>query len=211
MVGQSLAHVAAGFGVGVALAGAPGPVQAILLSEAMRGGVVRGFQTMIGANLTFGVLLLFLALGLSVAPPSGLALRLLKVAGGAFLLWLAIEGLRDSASSPNDEGKVGGRRSVAPAARGALAVLLNPGAWLFLGAVASPLLAAATRDGGTGAAVGVVAALTIGVMIGDGAVVLLGGLGVRKGGARVEKWIRRALALVLSGLGIWLLLSGLIP
>ena len=211
MVRQSLVHIAAGFGVGVALAGAPGPVQAILLSEAMRGGVVRGFHTMIGANLTFGVLLLFLALGLSVAPPSGLALRLLKVAGGAFLLWLAIEGLRDSVNSPNDEGKAGGRRSVAPAARGALAVLLNPGAWLFLGAVASPLLAAATRDGGTGAAVGVVAALTGGVMIGDGAVVLLGGLGVRKGGARVDKWVRRALALVLSGLGIWLLLSGLIP
>jgi threonine/homoserine/homoserine lactone efflux protein len=210
VIGQSLAHVAAGFGVGVALAGAPGPVQAILLSEAIRGGMGRGFQTMIGANLTFGVLLLFLALGLSVAPPSGLALRLLKVTGGAFLLWLAIDGLRSS-DQPAQHGEVGRGRTVPPIVRGALAVLLNPGAWLFLGAVASPLLGAATRDGGTAVALAVVVALVVGVMLGDGAVVALGGLGIRKGGVRVEKWVRRALALLLTGLGAWLLLTGLIP
>jgi threonine/homoserine/homoserine lactone efflux protein len=210
MLGQSLSHIAAGFVVGVALAGAPGPVQAILLSEATRGGVGRGFQTMIGANLTFGVLLLFLALGLSVAPPSGLALRLLKVTGGAFLLWLAIEGLRNS-EQPANEAQVGRRKTVPSVARGALAVLLNPGAWLFLGAVASPLLGAATRDGGTAVALAVVVALVVGVMVGDGAVVLLGGLGIRKGGVRVAKWVRRALGVLLTGLGIWLLLTGLIP
>ncbi|HEX2267102.1 MAG TPA: LysE family transporter, partial [Actinomycetota bacterium] len=102
--GETLTHVAAGFGIGVALAGAPGPVQAILLGESLRGGIVRGFRTMIGANLTFGVLLLALALGLSVAPPSGLALRILKVVGGAFLLWLAVEGLRASHQRPDDAG-----------------------------------------------------------------------------------------------------------
>lgn len=164
---------------------------------------------MVGANLTFGVLLLALALGLSIAPPSGLALRALKIAGGAFLLWLAVEGLRTSHQLVDDSA-AGHRLTVPPVARGALAVVLNPGAWLFLGAVASPLLGAATRDGGTGGALAVVAALTAGVMIGDGAVVVLGGIGIRKGGARLEKWVRRGLALLLSGLGIWLLFSGLI-
>ena len=210
MGGETLTHVATGFGIGVALAGAPGPVQAILLGESLRGGLVRGFGTMVGANLTFGVLLLALALGLSVAPPSGLALRILKVAGGAFLLWLAVEGLRTSDHRPDDAG-VDRRRTLPPVGRGALAVLLNPGAWLFLGAVASPLLGAATRDGGTGGAIAVVIALTVGVMIGDGAVVLLGGLGIRRGGVRMEKWIRRGLGLLLIGLGVWLLLTGLIP
>ena len=210
MSGQSLTHIAAAFGIGVALAGTPGPVQAILLGEAIRGGMVRGFRTMVGANLTFGVLLLGLAFGLSVVPPSGLALRALKVIGGAFLLWIAVDGLRQSAGRP-DQDEAGRRRSVPPAARGALAVLLNPGAWLFLGAVASPLLGAATRDGGTAAALAVVAALVVGVMIGDGAVVLLGGLGIRRGGVRVEGWVRRALAVLLIGLGGWLLLTGVIP
>ena len=60
MVGRSLSHVAAGFGIGVALAGAPGPVQAILLGEAVRGGLVRGFRTMVGAKLA----MLLIGLGL---------------------------------------------------------------------------------------------------------------------------------------------------
>jgi threonine/homoserine/homoserine lactone efflux protein len=210
VTGESFTHIAAGFGVGVALAGAPGPVQAILVVESVRGGLVRGFRTMLGANVTFGLLLLGLAVGLSVAPPSGVVLRLLKVTGGAFLLWLAIDGLRTSDQRLDDRG-ARRRWTIPPVARGALAVLLNPGAWLFLGAVASPLLAAASRDGGSGAAVAVVVALVIGVMLGDGAVVLLGGMGIRKGGVRVEVWVRRALALVLSGLGIWLLLTGFVP
>ncbi len=53
--------------------------------------------------------------------------------------------------------------------------------------------------------------LVVGVMIGDGAVVLLGGLGIRRGGVRVEKGVRRGLGLLLTGLGVWLLLTGLIP
>ena len=125
-------------------------------------------------------------------------------------MWLAIDSVRSS-GEPGNETRIPRRRTVPPTARGALAVLLNPGAWLFLGAVASPLLGGATRDGGIGAALGVVLALVIGVMIGDGAVVLVGGLGIRKGGVRVETWVRRALAILLSGLGLWLLLTGLTP
>ncbi len=170
----------------------------------------RGFRAMAAANLTFGVLLVALALGLSVATPSGVVLRGLKVAGGAFLLWLAVEGLRSSAHV-RDDADVTARRTLPPAARGVLAVLLNPGAWLFLAAVASPLLGTATRDGGTGGALLVVVALLTGVSLGDTAVVLLGGVGVRKGGARVEKWVRRGLAVLLAALGVWLLWSDLVP
>jgi threonine/homoserine/homoserine lactone efflux protein len=89
-------------------------------------------------------------------------------------------------------------------------VLLNPGAWLFLGAVASPLLATATRRGGTGDALLVAVALVTGTAIGDGAVVLLGGLGARRAGDRGGRWVRRSLAAVLAGLGVWLLLTGVI-
>ena len=68
-----------------------------------------------------------------------------------------------------------------------------------------------TRQNLFGAALAVVLALVTGVMIGDGAVVLLGGLGIRKGGIRVATWVRRALAILLVALGLWLLLTGLIP
>jgi threonine/homoserine/homoserine lactone efflux protein len=199
-------HVLAGLGVGLALAGAPGPVQAVLMAEAVRGGPARGFRAMAGANLTFGLLLVGLALGFSVAPPSGSVLRILEVAGGGLLVWLGVGGLRTrctAAASP--EG-----RSLPPAARGALAVLLNPGAWIFLGTAASSLLSGAARLGGTRSALVVAVALLLGLAVGDGTVVVLGGVGVRRGGERLERWVRWTLSTLLAGLGAWLLVRGLI-
>jgi threonine/homoserine/homoserine lactone efflux protein len=200
--------VVAGMSLGLALASAPGPVQAVLLAEAIRGGIPRGLRALSGAAVTFGLLLASLALGLSVATPAGLTLRILQFVGGAFLLWLAVEGLRSdhALDRPSPD-----RRALPPAARGALAVLLNPGAWLFLGAVASPLFAAASQRGGTGSALFVAVALAVGLAIGDGAVVLLGGLGLRRAGERVTRLVRRGLAILLAGLGVWLLGSALIP
>ena len=97
---ESISPALAGLGLGIALAGAPGPVQAVLLSEALRGGTGRGFRAMAGANLTLGVLLVALALGVSVAAPSGTALRLLKVVGGALLVFFGLDGfLRAGASA----------------------------------------------------------------------------------------------------------------
>src|SRR5438093_9955659 len=121
----------AGLGLGLALASAPGPVQAVLLSEAVRGGVGRGLRALAGVHLTFGLLLVSLALGLSVASPSGPALRILKAAGGGLLLWLAVDGFRTGHRVDRIAAE---RRGLPPAGRGILAILLNPGAWLFLGA-----------------------------------------------------------------------------
>jgi threonine/homoserine/homoserine lactone efflux protein len=204
---ESLSPALTGLGLGIALASAPGPVQAVLLAEAVRGGLARGLRAMVGANLTFGLLLVGLALGLSVAAPSGLVLRLLGVAGGSFLLWLAVDGFRSAGEA---QAAPDARSRLPPAARGALAVVLNPGAWLFLGIVAAPLFASAAQRGGTGAALLVAVALVAGVAAGDVTVVVLGGLGLRQASARLQCWIRRALALVLGALATWLLVSGLI-
>jgi threonine/homoserine/homoserine lactone efflux protein len=123
------------------------------------------------------------------------------------LLWLAVEGFRST--RPVERPAIE-RRSLPPIARGALAVILNPGAWLFLGTAASSLLSTAVRQGGTGGALLAALALMIGLAVGDGGVVLLGGLGVRRGGERLGLWVRRVLAIVLAGLGLWLLVDGLI-
>jgi threonine/homoserine/homoserine lactone efflux protein len=195
----------AGFTLGLALAGAPGPVQAVLLAEALRAGIARGFEALVGANVTFAVLLGALALGVSLAAPSGWVLRVLQLVGGLFLVWLAVDGFR---SAGEVEPTSNGRRRLPPVVRGGLAVILNPGAWLFLAVVASPLLASAESDGGTAAALLVAGALVVGVGLGDVGVVLLGGLGLRGAGPRVRLWILRGLALVLAGLGVWLLLQG---
>jgi threonine/homoserine/homoserine lactone efflux protein len=210
-VPDGVSPAVAGLGLGIALAGAPGPVQAILLTEVLRGGTGRGLRALAGANLTFGVLLIGLALGVSLAVPGEPALRILKIVGGAFIGWLAFDAFR---SRDEPTGPVYGRPALSPAlppaARGALAVLLNPGAWLFLATAASSLVAAATQVGGRSAALTAALGLLAGVGMGDAALVLAGGLGLRRAGSNVGRVLRRALALVLALLGFGLILNGLL-
>jgi threonine/homoserine/homoserine lactone efflux protein len=102
--GAVLSPVMVGLGVGIALASAPGPVQAVLLAESVRGGITRGFRALAGASLTFGLLLVCLAFGLSLAAPRGPALGALQLAGGAFLLCVSAEGFRSGQGCGSGQG-----------------------------------------------------------------------------------------------------------
>ncbi len=199
-----LGPVAAALGIGVALAGAPGPVQAILLTESVR-GIGRGLRAMIGAAATWATLLLATAFGVSLIAPEGLTFRLLQLAGGILLLFLAIDGIRAAPTTTTEE-----RGGLHPMLRGSLAVALNPGAYLFLAAVASPLFARASGEGGTANAVAAAVALVIGTAAGDLAVVLLGAYGVRRIGDDRAIIVRRALAVILALLGVWLVVTALL-
>jgi threonine/homoserine/homoserine lactone efflux protein len=195
-----------GLALGLALAGAPGPVQAVLLTEAVRGGAARGFRAMAGAYAVSGSVLLGLALGLSLSAPRGAVLRTLDALGGAVLLWLAVDGVRSPWTGPP---AAPGRRTVPVPVRGALSVLLNPGGWVFFGTVASSLLSTAARLDGRAGALSAAAALLVGLAAGDGALVVFGGTGLRRGGEGVIRWTQRALAAVLAALGVWLLFTGI--
>jgi threonine/homoserine/homoserine lactone efflux protein len=208
-VPEGLSPTVTGLGLGIALAGAPGPVQAILLAEALRGGTGRGLRVLLGANITFGVLLVVLALGFSFTSPNDVVLRVLKTLGGLLIAWLGIDAFRGRDDKTSIETP-GPRPGIPPTARGALAVIFNPGAWLFLATAATSLVADATRVGGRPAALAAALALLAGVAAGDATVVVAGGLGLRRVSAGAGEWIRRALALVLVGLGVWLLLSALL-
>jgi threonine/homoserine/homoserine lactone efflux protein len=206
---DALAPVLGALGIGLALAGAPGPVQAILLTESVRGGVPRGMQALLGAFATWASLLLAVALGVSLTPPEGVIFRVLRLAGGLLLIWLAVDGLRstDDLTAGADTDR---RRELLPLARGSVAVLLNPGAWLFLGAVASPVFANAAAVGGTATAIGAAVAMMAGTVSGDLAVVLLGAYGMRRVGEDRARWLRRGLAVLLGALGVWLLVGALL-
>jgi threonine efflux protein len=205
-VSDGLTPILTGLGLGIALAGAPGPVQAILLAEALRGGPRRGFRAMAGATITLGTLLLALALGVSIAVPDELLLKILKVVGGAFIIYLGIDGYRSADRTLQESD----RREMPAAARAALAVILNPPAWLFLATAASSLMVSATQAGGTQTAVLAALALLLGVSAGDGTLILAGGLGLRRARSEVGRAIRRGLAIVLAILGLSLLLSAFV-
>jgi len=112
---MSLSALASAFALGIVLASSPGPVQAVLLAEAARGGWRRGAAAMLGANATLAALLLALAGGVALVAPTGSAARLIRLGGGTFLLFLAADTWRGAWRGPR--GAVPGRRD---AARGGL-------------------------------------------------------------------------------------------
>jgi len=205
--GDPFGVIVTALGIGLALAGAPGPVQAVVLTEAVRGGTRRGLLAVAGASFAFGLLLIPTALGLSILTPSGTWLQVLQLVGGGFLILLAADALRTPATETAEDP---GRAGLPVPVRGSLAVLLNPGAWIFLGAVAAPLYATAAQQGGTASAVLVALALMVGAASGDAALTLVGAFGLRRAGPRVAHRIRQLLALVLGGLGVWLVVGVLL-
>ena len=189
-----LTHPAAAFSLGVALGASPGPVQLLLFSEAARGGATRGLRAMAGANATFGFMLVLLAAGLSSIDPGQTFLSVVRVIGGGFLVFLAID-------APD-----GGLH---PAVRGVVAVLLNPGAYVFLATTGTAVVADAAHDGGRALAFATVAALLTGVSLMDSGMVLLGS-GAHRVTDRVLRMLGDVVAVALGGLGLSLIVQGVL-
>ena len=137
-------HIVPAFLLGAALGAAPGPVQLLILSETARGGLGRGLRVMLGANGALLAVMVALAFGFSALAPSEAVLRGLRIVGGGFLVFIAVEELRTlRAEAGGDEER---RRtlpgaSLGPTARGVVSVIVNPGAWMFFAAPASSVVA----------------------------------------------------------------------
>ena len=196
-------QVAAAFGLGLALGVAPGPVQVLLLTEASREGIWRGVRVMAGVTSVFFAILAALSFGFAAWQPSDAVLRGLRLAGGGFLILLGIDELRGVLRGAGGEtdGTNGRRRLQNPALRGALAVLLSPGAWLFFATTASAVLAQASADGGRGLALLTAAAIALGAATADFGSVLLGTGSRVVFGERALRVIRAVLAGLLVALG----------
>ena len=195
----------AAFGLGVALGASPGPVQLLLFSEASRGGAGRGLRAMAGANATFGAMMLLLAAGLSSLEPGETFLRVVKVIGGAFLVFLAFDATRES-RRPHEVEET--RKGLHPAVRGIVAVVLNPGVYVFLATTGTAVVASAVDEGGRGLAVVTVVALLLGVSLMDSAMVLLGA-GAHRVSERFLRILGDVLALAMGALGVWLIVRGI--
>ena len=104
-------HVAPAFALGAALGAAPGPVQLLILSETARHGIGQGFRVMLGANGMLFVILVTMALGFSTIDPSPDVLRVLRVVGGLFLVYLAVNELRFLRLEPVEVGAMEAART----------------------------------------------------------------------------------------------------
>jgi threonine/homoserine/homoserine lactone efflux protein len=204
-------HVVAAATLGFVLGSAPGPVQLLILSETAKGGFTRGLRVMVGANGTLFVIVAGLALGFSAISPGPGVLRGLRVVGGAFLIYVALEELRTlRREARTDTARTLPPGRLGPTARGAVAVIVNPGAWIFFATTASTLVAQATADGGRTSGLLVAGAMTVGVSAADLVSTLIGTGGRALLGERGLRRIRAGLAVVLLGIGIVFVLQGLL-
>lgn len=199
------AGVGAAFALGFALGAAPGPVQVLILSETAKRGLEGGLRVMLGANLTLLGILVILALGFASLEPGPGVIKTLQSVGGSFLVWIGMVELRSIRDEARSTVAAPSQRAVArlgPTSKGVAAVLLNPGAWIFFATTASALIANATSDGGTGAALAAAVAMAIGVSCSDLTFTILGSGGRRLFGERGVRWIRMGLAALLVVIGV---------
>lgn len=196
------------FGLGFALGAAPGPVQLLILSETAREGLPGGIRVMLGANGTLLVVMVVLALGFSTLVPGAGMLRVLRVLGGAFLVYLGAMELR-SLHAQEEAERATGWRGLGPTAKGIMSVVVSPGAWVFFATTASAVVANASAEGGRVAAIGAGLAMAVGVSTSDLWFTLLGSGGRTLLGDRGLTWLRSALAIGLMGIGVWFVVQGL--
>jgi threonine/homoserine/homoserine lactone efflux protein len=140
--------IAQGLALGFSASASPGPFQALLLERAARLGPRRALPLALVPLVSDPPVIAACLLALS-GLSAGL-LRLLSLAGGAFLVFLGASALRALwRQRPHPEAA--GGLPTAPADGSfwsAVAVnLLNPNAWIFWSLVGGPILAGALREG----------------------------------------------------------------
>jgi threonine/homoserine/homoserine lactone efflux protein len=202
------ASFAPAFALGFALGAAPGPVQVLILAETARRGFAGGVRVMLGANLTLLAILVVLALGFSAAEPSETFLRILRVVGGGFLVWIAVTELRALRRQTPVEAPDATVRRPGATTLGVVSVLLNPGAWIFFATTASAVVADASAEAGLDAALTAALAMAVGVSASDFIFTLLGSGGRRVFGERGLRAIRVGLALLLAAIGVAFVVQG---
>jgi L-lysine exporter family protein LysE/ArgO len=190
---------AQGAALGFSSAAAPGPFQAYLLAQAVRHGprrsAVLALVPLVSDPPLIGAVLVVLT-----QVPAGF-LRALQIAGGAFVLWLGLTGVRALRRAIAD----GTPPAEAPAPRGfvraVLVNLTNPAAWIFWSLVGGPILAASWR-GGPPHAFGFLAGFYLLLCGGNAALVLAFGAAGRLGPG-VARALGGLSAAALLAFGAW--------
>lgn len=132
-----------GAAIGITAAVSPGPFQTYLISQSLTGGFRRAAPVAFAPLVTDLPIILLSLFLLDRMPPY--FLRLISLAGGLFVLYLAW-GLWKSWQAGPDPGEAQATSAGGSLARGALANFLSPGPYLFWALVNGPILLSALRQ-----------------------------------------------------------------
>lgn len=192
--------------LGLAIAAPLGPIGALCINRTLERGFAAGVAGGLGTALADGVYAALAAFGFA-AFSGGLAMvdLPLRLAGGAFMLWLGWQGMRPAA--PRAAAAVSRRDLIGTVAATFALTIANPMTILSFAAIFAGLGLASAE--GTAGALLVVAGVFAGSMLWW--VLLSGGVALARhrlpdGFAR---WVARLSGAVLIGFGLWSLGSGI--
>ncbi len=129
-----------GLGLGLGAGLAPGPLQALVVTETLARGFAAGARIALSPLLSDLVVVVVSVLVVRSLPDRAVAV--LGGLGGLVVIWLGIEALRDVEVSVEGMARSGGGSLL----RGVLVNLLSPYPWLFWLTVGGPLLVAARAE-----------------------------------------------------------------
>jgi threonine/homoserine/homoserine lactone efflux protein len=130
--------LALGLSLGIGAGVAPGPLLAVVIRASLEGGFAAGARVAMGPFLTDVPIIVFAAVLAAALPEEALAA--LGVAGGAFLVYLGVEALREDATPVEAAAGATGAAVDGSLRRGAITNLLNPHPWVFWITVGVPIL-----------------------------------------------------------------------
>jgi threonine/homoserine/homoserine lactone efflux protein len=135
-----------GAALGLTAAATPGSLQTLLISETLLGGFKRGARITLAPLITDAPIIIAVLLILNQVPP--VVLRLLSIAGGLFVLYLAWGLLGQWRSGPQAAAAVEGARPIGWKGlwRAAIVNWLNPNPYIFWTLVGGPTLIAALNQ-----------------------------------------------------------------
>ena len=192
---------------GFAAAVQPGPFQTYLISQTVSSGWKRTLPAVLAPLISDGPILALVLLVLVRLPD--LAIQFLRLAGGAFVIYLAV-GAFNSWKHFEDQ-KAASQTEPKSVFKAAFINLLSPNPYLFWSLVGAPLLLTAWREtplNGIGLLLGFY--ITI-IGCTAGIVLLIGSTG--KLGAKFNRTLLGISSLALFGMGIyqiWLGVSGIL-
>lgn len=194
--------------LGATAAAQPGAFQAFLLSLLAREGWRRTLPATLAPLISDGPILVLVLLVLTQLPPW--LLSSLQVAGGLFLLYLALgtwRTFRRGAAADAGEPMVIEGDVKTNILKAALMNLLNPAPYIFWATVAGPILIDAWRINPT---FGLAFLLSFyGALIGGGVLFVLVFAGAGKVEPRVNRVLGAVSAVALFGFGLYQLFAGL--
>ncbi len=197
-------YILQGIGFGFAAASQPGPFQTYLISQALTRGWKRTLPAALAPLISDGPIILICVLVLSQFPDW--LQRVMYIAGGSFILYLAYGALK-SWRSHNEVITVPNTASHQTILRAAMTNALSPGTYVFWTLVTGPILLEGWRETPMNG-IGFLAGFYITLITGLAAVILVFGIS-QKLGPQFNKVMLGISAIALFFFGLYQLKLGI--